>query len=191
MPMVRAMRLLNAIEVGTTSGAALETLLADPGRLGEWQQLLVLRGQMRRMAASSTAMTAVAASSTAMTAAAASSTAMAAVEASSTAINAVGAVLTSLKTACASTYSNLSKWVSKFTWTARTLPSSSNWRSVTYGNGLFVAVESGGTAAATSPDGVTWTARTLPSSSNWYSVTYGNGLFVAVASGSTAAMSTL
>jgi hypothetical protein len=69
------------------------------------------------------------------------------------------------------------------TWTVRTLPSSSSWTSVTYGNGVFVAVTTGSTTAATSPDGVTWTARTLPSSSNWTSVTYGNGLFVAVAGG--------
>ncbi len=77
------------------------------------------------------------------------------------------------------------------TWTARALPSSANWRSVTYGNGVFVAVAYGSSSAATSPDGITWTARTLPSSANWRSVTYGNGVFVAVAYGSsTAATST-
>ena len=73
------------------------------------------------------------------------------------------------------------------TWTASTLPSSSNWISVTYGNGMFVAVAYGSTAAAYSTNGSTWTASTLPSSSTWYSVTYGNGMFVAVAYGSTAA----
>ncbi len=92
MPMIRAMRLLNAVEAGTTTGAQLETLLtADPGRLAEFNVLLGMRGQMRRMTASSTAMTAVAASSTAMTAVAASSTAMTAVAASSTAMAAVNA----------------------------------------------------------------------------------------------------
>ncbi len=89
MPMVRAMRMLNAIEAGTTDGAELETLLADPGRLSEFNSLLGMRGQVRRMAASSTALTAVIASSTAMAAVAASSTAMAAVIASSTALTAV------------------------------------------------------------------------------------------------------
>ncbi len=73
------------------------------------------------------------------------------------------------------------------TWTARTMPSSQGWESVTYGNGVFVAVAYGSSAAATSPDGITWTARTLPSSQNWVSVTYGNGVFVAVAYNSTAA----
>ena len=68
------------------------------------------------------------------------------------------------------------------TWTQRTLPVSASWQSVTYGNGLFVAVAYSSSIAATSPDGITWTQRTLPTSPNWRSVTYGNGLFVAVAS---------
>ena len=67
------------------------------------------------------------------------------------------------------------------TWTQRTLPASATWYSITYGNGLFVAVALGSAVAATSPDGVTWTQRTLPASANWQSITYGNGLFVAVA----------
>ncbi len=91
MPMVRAMRLLNSIEAGNTDGTELETLLGDAGRLAEFTVVLNMRGQTRRVAASSTAMTAVAASSTAMTAVAASSTAMTAVIASSTAMTAVWA----------------------------------------------------------------------------------------------------
>ena len=90
MPMVRAMRMLNAIEAGTLTGAQLETLLTrDRGRLAEFNQLLQLRGQVRRMAASSTAMQAIVASSTAMQAIAASSTAMDAVWASNVAADAV------------------------------------------------------------------------------------------------------
>jgi len=63
----------------------------------------------------------------------------------------------------------------------RTLPSSQNWQSVTFGNGTFVAVAYGGAIAATSADGVTWTQRTLPANASWQSVTFGNGTFVAVA----------
>lgn len=63
----------------------------------------------------------------------------------------------------------------------KTLPNSTNWNSVAYGNGLFVAVSYNSSDAATSPDGITWTKRTLPTSAFWSSVTYGNGLFVAVA----------
>jgi hypothetical protein len=67
------------------------------------------------------------------------------------------------------------------TWTTQTSAADNGWRSVTYGNGLFVAVSSSGTnKVMTSPDGVTWTSRS--SGTNfWTSVTYGNGLFVAVA----------
>src|SRR5204863_226960 len=74
------------------------------------------------------------------------------------------------------------------TWTQRTMPSSSQWNSVIYGNGLFVAIAGGpSTTAATSPDGITWTARTLPSSQQWNSVAYGNGTFVTLVGGDTKA----
>ncbi|BCH14954.1 hypothetical protein MesoLjLa_18050 [Mesorhizobium sp. L-2-11] len=65
-------------------------------------------------------------------------------------------------------------------WTARTV-ASGDWYSITYGNGLFVAVAYSGTnQVMTSPDGINWTARAAPEANQWYSVTYGNGLFVAV-----------
>lgn len=54
------------------------------------------------------------------------------------------------------------------------------WQSVTYGNGLFVAVAIGTNKIMTSPDGINWTARDAIQG-YWYSVTYGSGLFVAVA----------
>ncbi len=68
------------------------------------------------------------------------------------------------------------------TWTSQTTPANNAWRSVTYGNGLFVAVAYSGTGnrVMTSPDGITWTSRTNPVDNEWVSVTYGNGLFVAV-----------
>jgi hypothetical protein len=67
-------------------------------------------------------------------------------------------------------------------WTARTAASASGWLSVTYGNGLFVAVAISGTnKVMTSPDGITWTLRTsVIDGAQPQSVTYGNGLFVAV-----------
>ena len=70
------------------------------------------------------------------------------------------------------------------------LPSNADWRSVTYGNGKFVAVAYGSTKATYSTDGITWTAATMPSSAGWQSVTYGNGKFVAVAYTNVAAYST-
>ena len=67
-------------------------------------------------------------------------------------------------------------------WTMRDAASGNNWKSLTYGNGLFVAVASDGTGdgAMTSPDGITWTTRVPATDNQWVSVTFGNGLFVAV-----------
>ncbi len=76
------------------------------------------------------------------------------------------------------------------TWTVQTPASVNDWESVTYGNGLFVAVSSTSYGASnnkvmTSPDGVNWTIRTNPVDNWWSSVTYGtvsgSPLFVAVA----------
>ena len=69
-------------------------------------------------------------------------------------------------------------------WTNRSAAADNQWRSVTYGNGLFVAVATSGTGnrVMTSPDGITWTSRTSAANLNWRSITYGNGLFVAVSS---------
>ena len=51
--------------------------------------------------------------------------------------------------------------------------------SITYGNGMFVAVGASG-SIVTSTDGITWTKQTSPVSAVFNSVTYGNGMFVAV-----------
>lgn len=76
-------------------------------------------------------------------------------------------------------------------WTLRTSVSTTatgdnNWRGITYGNGMFVAVSTDGvnSRVMTSPDGITWTARTTPQQA-WRGVTYGNGTFVAVATSGT------
>jgi len=62
---------------------------------------------------------------------------------------------------------------------ARSASEQNGWYSVTYGNGLFVAVSYDGTnQVMTSADGITWTARSASEQNQWYSVTYGNGLFV-------------
>jgi hypothetical protein len=63
-------------------------------------------------------------------------------------------------------------------WTEATLPSSANRRSVTYGNGKFVAVTYNNNKAAYSTDGINWTATTMPiftllGFNNWQSVIYG------------------
>ena len=66
-------------------------------------------------------------------------------------------------------------------WTSHSATEANSWGSVTYGNGLFVAVSYSGTnRVMTSPDGITWTARSAAEANGWISITYGNGLFVAV-----------
>ena len=64
-------------------------------------------------------------------------------------------------------------------WTTSTMPVSSDWISVDYGNGIFVAVSStSGTTAAISTNGTTWTAAVLPTSSATKVIAYGNGGFI-------------
>jgi hypothetical protein len=67
-------------------------------------------------------------------------------------------------------------------WTLRSSIGSKEWISVTYGNGLYVAVSADVDIASvmTSPDGINWTQRSSAAANTWKSVTYGNGLFVAV-----------
>lgn len=72
-----------------------------------------------------------------------------------------------------------------WTFTTNPAPAAPGWVSITYGNGLFVAIaDSVSTSAsiATSPDGITWTFRTTPQPQfNWVDVAYGAGKFVAIA----------
>ena len=63
------------------------------------------------------------------------------------------------------------------------------WQTVTYGNGLFVAIGFSNTpepqaVVIASPDGNVWTRGTIPNG-NWSSVTYGNGFFMAVSKNGT------
>lgn len=74
-------------------------------------------------------------------------------------------------------------------WVSRVSAADNEWRSITYGNGLFVAVAKSGTGnrVMTSPDGITWTSRTSAGDFDWHSVTFGNNIFVAVAFSSSSA----
>ena len=66
-------------------------------------------------------------------------------------------------------------------WVQRSASENDSWNSVTYGNGVFVAIASVGTnRVMTSPDGFTWTSRLAAAMNNWSSVTFGAGIFVAV-----------
>ena len=70
-------------------------------------------------------------------------------------------------------------------WVNRTSAADIPWQSVTYGNGLFVAVSNivqSPNQVMTSTNGINWEAHTAALPLQWNSVTYGNGTFVAVAS---------
>ena len=69
-------------------------------------------------------------------------------------------------------------------WTSQSSAADNVWSSVTYGNGLFVAVSNDGftNSVMTSPDGIVWKSQSSAANNVWSSVTYGNGLFVAVSS---------
>ena len=59
-------------------------------------------------------------------------------------------------------------------------PEDNFWRSVSYGDGKFVAISMNGTNQVMySSDGINWT-ETAAASGSWRSITYGNGKFVAV-----------
>jgi 6-phosphogluconolactonase (cycloisomerase 2 family) len=73
------------------------------------------------------------------------------------------------------------------TWTGVTAPEANQWKGITYGEGLFVAVADTGTnRVMTSPDGTNWTVRTASSANGWQEVVYAEGRFVAVSETDTA-----
>lgn len=67
-------------------------------------------------------------------------------------------------------------------WNTGTNVSVNKWSSVTFGNGIFVAVSRTGTSdrVMTTTDGNNWTLQTSAADKVWNSVTYGNDMFVAV-----------
>jgi hypothetical protein len=70
------------------------------------------------------------------------------------------------------------------TWTARASATEANdWRSVAYGNGVFVSLSFNGTnRVQISYDGVSWipVVSAVADAQTWRAITYGNGMFVAV-----------
>lgn len=68
------------------------------------------------------------------------------------------------------------------TWDSAQASNMSSWKSVAYGNGIYVAVAQSGTVKImTSPNGIDWTNQTEPVVAEWKSIAYGNGRFFAVA----------
>jgi len=76
------------------------------------------------------------------------------------------------------------KSIDGLNWTSVSNVPTNDWSSITYGEGMFVAVASGGSGGRvmTSSDGVTWTSRTHAAANTWNDIAYGNDVFVAVSS---------
>lgn len=69
-------------------------------------------------------------------------------------------------------------------WTTRLAADTIDWRTVAYGNGIYVSVAFSGTnRVQISTDGINWRqiVSTVANASQWRAITFGNGLFVAVA----------
>jgi hypothetical protein len=69
-------------------------------------------------------------------------------------------------------------------WTQTPTPPSGSLWSITYGNGVFVAVgdpiPGAPTPSAVSTDGITWSSGTMPNDSFWRGASFGNGVFIAI-----------
>ena len=72
-------------------------------------------------------------------------------------------------------------------WSAVAVAAVNEWRSVAYGNGVWVTIASFGTnrVMRSTNDGVTWSAVAAAEANEWRSIAYGNGVWVAVATSGT------
>jgi hypothetical protein len=66
------------------------------------------------------------------------------------------------------------------TWTSASLGTTSNWASVAFGNGKFIAVQNDSDVFVESSDGLTWIAGQLPSSEHWNRIAFGGNKFVII-----------
>ena len=73
-------------------------------------------------------------------------------------------------------------WADGTTWSPVAATEANLWRSVAYGNGVWVAVSSDGTdqVMRSIDDGVSWDPMSEAEPNTWQSVAYGNGVWVAV-----------
>lgn len=179
MSVIRALRLANSIEAGTTDATALETLMADTSRKGELSGLLALRGQSRRLADNAIAATALAGSYTANLAL--QETRAGAEEFASSPVSApiFAASRTAMRAATSST-AGARRWLTQFPYTTSRDMKVGALLGAAYGNGVYVAVGNGGTFVATSSDAVTWTARTTPIAVLLIDVVFAYNLFIAM-----------
>jgi len=66
-------------------------------------------------------------------------------------------------------------------WTSHKSIPDMKWTCVTYGDGIFIAVNSNSNTVIASMDGIKWTEQQIPGNLEWQSICYGNGIFAGVA----------
>ena len=79
-------------------------------------------------------------------------------------------------------------WADGTSWSPVDAAAQQQWRSVAYGNGVWVAVSTNGITnrvMRSIDDGATWAGVAATENVNWRSVAYGNGVWVAVSSDGT------
>jgi hypothetical protein len=74
--------------------------------------------------------------------------------------------------------------------TLPSLPGGTNWASLNYGAGLWMALPDNYSTGATSTNGITWTQGNLPFNAYWSGVAYGDGTWVAINSNTLTAVYT-
>lgn len=205
MSQLRAIRTLNALQMGALNSAALETALTTGQQQGEWSGLMQSPGQVRRLVANTTAITAAAGSNTA-TAEMASSDffvrAMSVSEVAQTALSASvtyhSAIVNRQQARDVALSSTLHKamvsasalvgylYAPYWTYPAKTASgAASGFAKIRYIGGQFFGCNVVLTGPATSPDGVTWTTRNGGTNAFIYDVAYnGSNLHVGVSQAS-------
>lgn len=179
MSIVRAIRLANSLEAGTTDATALEALLADNARKGELGGLMTLRGQARRLADNAIAAAAVAGSPLAVGVMAGARVGADEFAASPIASAALAANRNAMRAVTLAAAGNR-RWIEQYPWTMRG-PAAVVFNGVAYGAGIYVAVGNGAVIYS-STDLITWTQRVNPlgGALNILDVTFAFGLFIAV-----------
>jgi len=174
MPMVRAMRLLNSIEAGSTNSAQLQQYLTNGGIYSDFSSVVQLAGQCTVLAASNTATAAINSSSSATTIVGSSPYANYAYSNNPTAKS---LLISTYRTLLGTFLTNFpGTWVPLFTFTpvntnnitngVVSRSSSSSWISIAYAGGYFVAVANSGVTNY-SADGLNWTAGANVGSYSW------------------------
>ena len=180
MPMVRAMRLMNSIEAGSTTSAQLQQYLTNGGIYSDFSSICQLPGQSNVLSSSATAIAAINGSALASTIVTTNSPSNYAFANNSVARTLIQTSYRSLLGSFIG--ANPNNWIPFNTWnnvnantnTTRTFPGTLSYSGIAYGNGIFISVTSNGSTPYYSTDGFNWTARTVLTRTDAAAIAFGN-----------------